>query len=255
MVDDLYEDCRICGKTFIKITSNQIYCSQPCREEAAEKKKKSPKNEACAECGCGFLWLPTKPTQKYCSGACLKKAASRSQKRKRYEEADALKADVERKVDLVLKQAAETKPAQFEGKLINFWDAGGFTEKIKEEVKERDNFRCRICDLVEGQLEVHHILKRLFGGGNDYYNLITLCTSCHRAVETGDETHTKRKCYRNALKVNPCSPGIINAKVTDKQRLSQLSFLLDKVFRVLSQENKGGEFTETLIEISDNLDN
>lgn len=33
-------------------------------------------------------------------------------------------------------------------------------------------------------MEEHHILPRRFGGGDDDKNLVTLCASCHQAVES-----------------------------------------------------------------------
>ncbi len=45
----------------------------------------------------------------------------------------------------------------------------------------RDGFRCRTRSCgSSGFLEVHHLLARGKGGGNDEGNLITLCSSCHR---------------------------------------------------------------------------
>jgi hypothetical protein len=32
-------------------------------------------------------------------------------------------------------------------------------------------------------MEEHHVLPKRFGGGNHEQNLVTLCASCHRAVE------------------------------------------------------------------------
>lgn len=52
--------------------------------------------------------------------------------------------------------------------------------KTRREVLARDRHRCRRkgCDHTRF-LEVHHIVPRSRGGGNDLDNLITLCSSCH----------------------------------------------------------------------------
>lgn len=42
----------------------------------------------------------------------------------------------------------------------------------------RDGGRCQKCQL-DGDLEVHHIKERTFGGTDDLENLITLCHDCH----------------------------------------------------------------------------
>lgn len=258
MIDDLRGICRICNTSFYKIVGTQIYCSQTCREEARELNKKSPTKKNCGECGNEFLWLPSKPGQKYCSDTCSRisnmRSIRQSAERKKINETGALKEEIERRVASIFKQAEDTKPTRFAGKVINFWDAVGFTEKIKEEVRERDSYKCMICELSEGQLEVHHVLKRAFGGSNDPHNLITLCTSCHRAVETGDEHHAKRKCFNSALKVLNHSAYVRKDVVTDKQIINQMSCLLEKLFNSLSEENTEGKFTESLIEISNVID-
>lgn len=59
------------------------------------------------------------------------------------------------------------------------------------EIRKRDRFLCQVCLLdnryIFNGLEVHHIIpiiekweKRL-----DNYNLITLCTACHKLADNG----------------------------------------------------------------------
>lgn len=52
--------------------------------------------------------------------------------------------------------------------------------KTKEEVKERDGRRCRVCG-CKTHLEVHHI-DPYADDPNAPSNLITLCRACHAAV-------------------------------------------------------------------------
>lgn len=65
----------------------------------------------------------------------------------------------------------------------------------------RDNHQCRMCGASEGMLHVHHIRPfREFNyapGQNENYqeanqldNLITLCPSCHRQAEAGQQTRS-----------------------------------------------------------------
>jgi hypothetical protein len=45
--------------------------------------------------------------------------------------------------------------------------------------------RCQICgDVRPRSIEEHHILPRRFGGSDEDENLVALCASCHRAVES-----------------------------------------------------------------------
>lgn len=65
----------------------------------------------------------------------------------------------------------------------------------------RDHHACRTCGATGGMLHVHHIRPfREFGyvpGENDHYraanqldNLVTLCPSCHRQAEAGQQTRS-----------------------------------------------------------------
>ena len=53
-------------------------------------------------------------------------------------------------------------------------------------VKRRDGNRCRVpgCRSAIG-LDVHHLVHRAHGGGHTAKNLVTLCSSCHRAIHAG----------------------------------------------------------------------
>lgn len=53
----------------------------------------------------------------------------------------------------------------------------------KVEAKERDDNTCQMCGASECKLDSHHIVPIMAGGTNEFWNLITLCESCHTAVE------------------------------------------------------------------------
>jgi len=60
-------------------------------------------------------------------------------------------------------------------------------KRIKLKIKERDNFKCSICGIPEGEckqkLQVHHILPYKCTKDNSPENLITVCSKCHAKVE------------------------------------------------------------------------
>ena len=61
-------------------------------------------------------------------------------------------------------------------------------QRLRLAIKNRDNWRCRLCKVVGGRLEVHHIVSPLHGGEMwDPDNLRTLCRVCHF------ETHRKQR--------------------------------------------------------------
>lgn len=74
-----------------------------------------------------------------------------------------------------------------------------FTEELKQEVKDRDGWKCVICE-SETDLHVHHKIPRNKGGIHHKENLVTLCASCHGAVETADIQHAFKKCLANYKK-------------------------------------------------------
>ncbi len=55
----------------------------------------------------------------------------------------------------------------------------------RERVRQRDGYRCRRCGGV-GPIQVHHVVKRSLGGGDDLENLESLCVPCH------DQVHPER---------------------------------------------------------------
>lgn len=63
-----------------------------------------------------------------------------------------------------------------------------FPPGLKEEIHERDNWRCQLPYDESGfcgrrkNLEVHHIENRSQGGGHEKKNLITLCSIHHRML-------------------------------------------------------------------------
>jgi hypothetical protein len=54
--------------------------------------------------------------------------------------------------------------------------------RVRRDVLARDGHRCRAPGCGRRRfLEVHHVVPRAQGGGNEAANLVTLCSACHRA--------------------------------------------------------------------------
>lgn len=49
----------------------------------------------------------------------------------------------------------------------------------------RDGFTCRYCKKKNGKLEAHHIIPRSKGGKDTILNLVTLCSTHHKALHKG----------------------------------------------------------------------
>ncbi len=55
--------------------------------------------------------------------------------------------------------------------------------RLRLEVLQRDGFRCRVPGCRSPRfLEVHHLVPRSAGGGNDPGNLVSLCSRCHQTL-------------------------------------------------------------------------
>jgi 5-methylcytosine-specific restriction endonuclease McrA len=65
--------------------------------------------------------------------------------------------------------------------------------EIRSKILLRDHFRCQECGYYK-HLEVHHIVPKSKGGGDNPENLITLCTRCHGRIH-GFEKHKVGKKY------------------------------------------------------------
>jgi len=65
-------------------------------------------------------------------------------------------------------------------------------QSTREKVLERDDYECRFCEITEEEhqdnhdkgLSIHHIIPRRAGGGDDIDNLMAVCATCHRTVES-----------------------------------------------------------------------
>ncbi|OAU97558.1 MULTISPECIES: HNH endonuclease [Moraxella] len=52
--------------------------------------------------------------------------------------------------------------------------------RLRAEILARDQYTCRHCGRIGGQLEVDHIINTAQGGTDDKSNLQTLCRDCHQ---------------------------------------------------------------------------
>jgi len=54
-----------------------------------------------------------------------------------------------------------------------------FSEKLKEDVRNKAFYRCSICHRL-GNIQIHHIVPQSEGGLDDQSNATPLCTNCHK---------------------------------------------------------------------------
>lgn len=254
--------CEVCGKSFVATTLSSKYCGDECRKKAYKCNCKGCKKEffsntpgtnycsnecrnkkverECLQCKKPFFVEQYK-NKKICSDICKKERARKKLKTKK---PIGIKEHIENvvrtQVTSLIKELKSTGNS-FAGRAIDYYKST-FSESLKTRVLERDSYSCQICDKDTG-LHVHHKIKRKNGGAHEMGNLITLCASCHRAVETGNQAHAIRKCTRNAFKNRNISVTNLKAKLNRMEMLAEIRNDIENAFKHLIE----GEVEEAMV--------
>ena len=211
-----------CGKEFIKRTQNHIYCCKKCRKESLYQK--TDYKIICIVCNKEFI--TSRLNKKICSKSCkknrlieLKKIYDKEQCRHEivcvacgnkftsYNHNKKFCSDrCRRRKNIVVNlktipdidQRTKEIRLKFGDRLLSSWLLPGFHKKLKNVILERDSYRCYICG-KETNLHVHYIIPRSLGGPHIPENLITLCSGCHKNIESGDVEKAVTKCVKRTL--------------------------------------------------------
>src|SRR3990167_7253429 len=193
--------CLLCKKEFIAEDHRRRYCSMLC----FRSRNKHLKNRECLSCGAIFIAYPNwikRGGGKYCSRKChavamdkkidkfclhcgvgfrIKKSTARHNASKYCSPKCSQNASI------------GTKKPTISGPLSPNWNGGSsfapypfyFNDGLKEKIRARDNYVCRVCGMQEEEhilvysasLHVHHIdyVKQNCGMNN----LVPLCVQCH----------------------------------------------------------------------------
>ena len=173
--------CEVCGKEYNSYNKNTKYCSQKCyktipnvmkgrKREDLTKFNLSRKGKTWDE-----LYGVEKATQlrKLQSEKTLERIAKGSQ-------------------ILMNIDKSGPKNGNWKGGVSKEGYSYKFNDKLKEEIRKRDNYKCKICHLSQKELfqslSIHHIdyNKKNY----DKNNLISLCPSCH------SKTNNNRKYWK-----------------------------------------------------------
>lgn len=229
------QTCIICNRKFYG-TPSALYCSDECKNK-----------RTCIVCGKKL----DGHKRKYCSDRCSQIVKSE----KNYNQGKILNQDnyndiVAFVVKEIINRAIEARDTF--GVSRNYFDSG-FTSTKRTEIQERDRYTCRICGKKQS-LEVHHIVKVIHGGNSSSDNLVTLCKSCHRAVDTLDLDYAIKKCMKNAEKnlgIEDKSEVKLNLRETAEISILELNAIYKKLTRVSDEI----EVQESLIKLADIIDN
>lgn len=199
--------CSQCGNQVVRknsqlFDSGNVFCSRKCY--AIYLKENSPKlgpseKFICDECGKEYYRSPCRKkdgVNHFCSKAC---AAKHRRSGRILVNCDACGKEYEVTIHAYTKRDRRycSEECRHEGQRKNHPDRRILAysilwRTIAREVRERDNHTCQQCGKyqVSPALDVHHIVPAKdfplenIHIANDPENLITLCRSCHRKVES-----------------------------------------------------------------------
>ncbi|OIK11319.1 HNH endonuclease [Bacillus sp. MUM 13] len=136
-------------------------------------------------------------------------------------------------------------------RLADIWNQP-FNDSLKKEVKDRDHWKCVICEDDKG-LHVHHRIPRKLGGVNHKNNLVTLCSSCHPAIETANVQKAFKKCLANFRRNK--NKGIKNSHASKDKTLlkDEVENILEKVLLSLGNKDEN-DLAKEITEVMDRLE-
>lgn len=73
--------------------------------------------------------------------------------------------------------------------------------RSRQEVHERDGFRCVYCGRTDKPIELAHYISRAHGGKGVPRNLVSLCADCHRRFD-GTGRNNMRKYIKDYFKAH-----------------------------------------------------
>jgi predicted nucleic acid-binding Zn ribbon protein len=196
-LEGITRKCIVCGNEFQPRGKAQIMCSDECRNVRY-------KNQCI---GCGKTYY-SKTKTIYCSRRCrcalLKKDKGPTSPRRKNNKSINKSAKKRAKIltNTVLPEIAQrtgVMRATISNRTLDIWLLGPMPKKLRDAILERDGYKCYICGKTT-ELHVHHIIRRSQGGEHKPENLITLCSSCHRTIESCSEEVAVLKCVKRALK-------------------------------------------------------
>jgi hypothetical protein len=127
---------------------------------------------------------------------------------------------------------------------------------VRRAVLARDRHRCRVSGCTHTTfLDIHHVVPRSEGGGNDPENIITLCGAHHRATHRGELIiepsldgsprfgHADGSTYGHAV-----APRVVDAQAKVFAGLRHLGFRERDIRAVLAELLADDELRDTTAE-------
>jgi hypothetical protein len=203
-------NCLVCGKTIKTHIKNKHYCSDECYNLRYENKciicgklfRTNIKQKLCCSDNCyNFkyekicLFCNKKFNTNSHNKQCCSEECRNNYNKLKYENK---KLQKNSQTEIDISEKLEDIRLIFNNRPINTWFTSGFNKSLKQKILNRDDNKCYICG-KETNLHVHHIIPRVHGGPHIPENLITLCSGCHRSVESGNIELAVKNCVKRAL--------------------------------------------------------
>src|SRR6056297_489272 len=149
-------------------------------------------------------------------------------------------------------------------KVFSFWYQKGeqyMCNSVKDYVRKRDNYVCKVCKDKKSITEVHHIIPRREGGSDRPGNQITLCPKCHTKA---DNNSISRRMLFDLIKksstTNLKQAGVLNScmkamfELLEKRFATQDTFgSITKTVRQFNNLDKTHEIDAQIIGLSDSV--
>lgn len=250
-----YHTCEKCGKEFITPQKNGRFCSSECKNNYKQQNKKDVKTYTKICKHCGKYFSTNLANQVFCCKNCQCNHYKEQYKQQTKKvNINFTKDNYKECISVIVKYLIEEG---IRGRdtcdISKYYNHGVLTDKLRKDVKTRDNYQCSICGKTTN-LEVHHIIKVKHGGTNEMDNLITLCTSCHRAIDTLNLEHAIDKCAKNAERQLGIKHYTLDLR-TSKEKVQDIQTDLLGIYKLLIGKIDDPDIEDIATQLNDIIDN
>lgn len=250
-----YHTCENCGKEFITPQKNGRFCSDKCKNNYKQQNKKDVKTYTKICKHCGKYFSTDKPDKIFCCKKCAITYHNEQRRQQTKKVSMSFTEDNYKEcISVIVKYLIEEG---IRGRdtcgISKYYNQNVLTDKLRRDVKTRDNYQCSVCGKTTG-LEVHHIVKVKHGGTNEMDNLITLCSSCHRAIDTLNLEHAIDKCAKNAEKQLGIKHYTLDLR-TSKEKVQDIQTDLLDIYKLLIGKIDDPDIEDIATQLNDIIDN
>ncbi|MHB8172112.1 MAG: HNH endonuclease [Thermincolia bacterium] len=187
-----FKTCIICSKK-MWVNSKSTVCSSVCKKIHQKNKRIIKHLSITRQCEWCDKKFNSSGIRRFCSKKCRTEHKLVNRQKaviKTFKRDNTVIADISQKTEQIR--------LKFGNKTISTWLTSGFNNGLKKAILERDGHMCYICGKTTS-LHVHHIIPRKEGGPHIPENLVTLCSGCHKTIESGCVEKAVKKCVQRTL--------------------------------------------------------